>query len=698
MPNLVGTDLNQIPPASDIGSLALQDNKNVVIDGGKITGSTRFPTGGYYQDTNISEFRPVINWDFVNTKVLDDRIAFYRWDQPYATTTAYTGQATYYDGKTFVRGNHNLVYYSEIPQSLTNLTANEFVITAPDGTLSGYQVFETATTNRHSITKSDYLSYNHDRQGIYTFSMFAKMAASGRNYLNISFYGGTNNWCAARFNISTGTLAAVRERGGGQKIFRTYIENVSNGWYRVGLTAQNRENEGAGVMISLATDITTFSRDQYGSASYLGETNAGMYWWGMQLERSSDDTEYMGEYVRTTRRLNSFTAIPKLITAKENQPRFDHNPTTGESLGLQLENAATNLMINSEPKFLDTQWAYYWQLQNYTTARPITIGGVGGTVIVPTNSYSLPSPWGIAWSGLLSLQTGVVNTSSANYRWSFYINPMTWVGNLYFATVSGDGNSGFGTAILLFDNGQYVADTAYIKYILPDGTYILRDIPNTYNTGASLRPLWYTTTVGNAWNKWWVGGIQYEAGVISTSYLPTQNRELRRRVEFNVVDYEDFDSWFNHQEGTLFIDVNLAQKNSSTQWLFGLGSGDANNYIEVYANTSNAIVLSVATQNSGESTSVSTTLIYNTRLRVALSYRQFNGFTLAVGGPGQTTSVITLGHVANNLPFMRRLHLGFPTYNWVNNYEIYTPSGYIRQFQYYVERLSDDELREMVQF
>ena len=36
-----------------------------------------------------------------------------------------------------------------------------------------------------------------------------------------------------------------------------------------------------------------------------------------------------------------------LRTATTNEPRFDHNPTTGESLGLLVEEARTNLLLNS---------------------------------------------------------------------------------------------------------------------------------------------------------------------------------------------------------------------------------------------------------------------------------------------------------------------------------------------------------------
>ena len=52
--------------------------------------------------------------------------------------------------------------------------------------------------------------------------------------------------------------------------------------------------------------------------------------WGAQLEQSAT----VGEYIPTTSVINS-------------APRFDHNPTTGESLGLLVEEARTNVLLNS---------------------------------------------------------------------------------------------------------------------------------------------------------------------------------------------------------------------------------------------------------------------------------------------------------------------------------------------------------------
>jgi hypothetical protein len=58
---------------------------------------------------------------------------------------------------------------------------------------------------------------------------------------------------------------------------------------------------------------------------YTGDGTSGIYLWGAQLEQSTT----VGEYIPTTSTINS-------------APRFDHDPTTGESLGLLVEESRTN--------------------------------------------------------------------------------------------------------------------------------------------------------------------------------------------------------------------------------------------------------------------------------------------------------------------------------------------------------------------
>ena len=75
-------------------------------------------------------------------------------------------------------------------------------------------------------------------------------------------------------------------------------------------------------------------------------------------------------------------------TATTNEARFDHNPTTGESLGLLVEEARTNLLLRSEE--FDTTWAR-------TSVSPF---GVGSAVNVET------APNGTLTADLIAVANG----------------------------------------------------------------------------------------------------------------------------------------------------------------------------------------------------------------------------------------------------------------------------------------------------
>ena len=89
--------------------------------------------------------------------------------------------------------------------------------------------------------------------------------------------------------------------------------NVTTTWQRFSVTKTT----------AAGTNFLSPQLDTGGGATF--------YIWGAQLEQSST----VGDYVKTEATINS-------------APRFDHNPTTGESLGLLVEESRSNLLLNSE--------------------------------------------------------------------------------------------------------------------------------------------------------------------------------------------------------------------------------------------------------------------------------------------------------------------------------------------------------------
>lgn len=691
MPKIFGSSSGQLPEPNRVGSLAYQDSKTVSIDGGAITGTTNIVGGGFFQDTDISEVRPSVTIDFVNSKTIDNKFSFNRPTSEWQDTDglAVIGAGSYYDGKTNEIYEENVAWYSEIPYHTNQLTTTLQSTLAPDGVSWAYLVTETTTTDYHGMYRGNYYDDRLSRQPVYTSSIYAKLAPSGRDFLGIVLVYTTNQYISVKFNINAGTIVLRRERGPGRLLDAT-ITSVGNGWYRCSVSGFRAAQHNVQSYYFLSSDATTLDINSDGLHRYAGDNTKGMYWWGSQVEMR----DRVGEYV-PTHHYGISKSVPCLVKTADNTPRFDHNPVTGESLGLLIEDTAINLIKNSKPNPSASIFSTYWQVSN-ATSRSQTRGRIDGSIIVPNSSYSSVSPWSQNIACLLNLQLGVVDNTSANYRWSFYINPLTWTGDIRFAVVSGDGNSSFGTNIHLFSNGQYVGDSTYVKYVLPDGTYVLKDIPNTYNAGASLRPIWYTTITGNGWKKWWVSAIQYQSGSNSTSFIETYSKEVRLRSDLLFCAQNNFLKWFNNETGTCVIEFNTYTSTFvRNMFILEMGSSGYYNQIQVYLTSSNSIVLYAAGSGNAESLTIGTpnstlasgTAYNGSRIRIALKYSTQQGLAISVNG--QTVRYLTTPIMRYNSMFLGALG----DWTWPNASG--TIQGWLRDFVYFPTALSDAELQEI---
>jgi hypothetical protein len=178
-------------------------------------------------------------------------------------------------------------------------------IPAPNGSITADLITEDTATSAHAVSQGSVTS------GVtYTISVYAK--AAGRTRLQITGLGAEGQGFFTDYNLSSVTVSNAPPGSS--------IADVGNGWCRcvMPITASST----AGPIFRL--------RDASGSSNYTGDGTSGIYLWGAQLEQSTT----VGEYIPTTSTINS-------------APRFDHDPTTLESLGLLVEEQRTNLITDS---------------------------------------------------------------------------------------------------------------------------------------------------------------------------------------------------------------------------------------------------------------------------------------------------------------------------------------------------------------
>ena len=144
---------------------------------------------------------------------------------------------------------------------------------SPDGTLNADKLIEDTSTNTHS-TQNNVTIGNVDT----TISVFVKSDTRSRVKILLTDLA-TGDY---RIDLNLNNLSVIENNGGsrGSWTNTSYkIENFTNNWYKVSLTA----TKGAGSQASLSINLL----DNSGNHSYTGDGTSGVYIYGAQLEQGS---------------------------------------------------------------------------------------------------------------------------------------------------------------------------------------------------------------------------------------------------------------------------------------------------------------------------------------------------------------------------------------------------------------------------
>jgi len=240
-----------------------------------------------------------------------------------------------------------------------------------------------------------------------------------------------------------------------------------------------------------------------------------------------------------------------LQSATTNEARFDHNPTTGESLGLLVEEERTNLITTSEALANITGGS----ITNNTTTAPDELV-TADTLIedTSTGSHSVNTA-SIIWAG---------NTA---YTFTFFLKANTrsqatitlgtssnWVNSqrnatfdLSTGTVIVTAGSSVTASIEPFLNGWYRCRLT--------ATTIAAPVPSTVQTQMYVSGS--ASYTGNGTSGLFFWGAQLEAGAFPTSYIPTTTATATRAADVASITGTAFSSFYNQTQGTVFADAKV---------------------------------------------------------------------------------------------------------------------------------------------
>ena len=357
-------------------------------------------------------------------------------------------------------------------------------------------------------------------------------------------------------------------------------------------------------------------------------------------------------------------------TAGINEARFDHDFSTGESLGLLIEESRTNLIPQSQ-QYTSTYWSDLTSLPNgwTTTAGPAPDGSNtvttwnSGSQIYRTNiSYSV-GPQYTASVFVKDMTGGGGSVRLGPDRTNRYVGGdprVTFKPSTQSFTTVGSGVQGYGYHE--YPNGWY---RVFFKYKLS----LSDDIFNIVLLGAYNIGIW---------------GAQIEEGSFPTSHIPTSTSTVTRAADVADIIEDNFTSFYNQSEGTVFVEASNYPHSVTGKALapFAYSDNSFNNRIALGGSTGTSQFNFDVVANGSTVRAILGN--YNTNgLKTAGSYKSTGSAASLAGATAVTSNT-------NNIPSsINLLNIG-NTHNGQNPL-----NGHIKRLAYMPHRLPDTILQSM---
>lgn len=432
-------------------------------------------------------------------------------------TRASTG--TYVDSDGVIRSAAtNLLLQSEdFSTTWTgNATVTANVATAPNGTLTADRITGTGISTTQSRSQFGLTTTVNP----VSVSVYAKRET--HQWLQVFTDVDITLW--ANFDLLNGAVGSVGSNTQAQ------IISIGDGWYRcvINKIAANASAP-TGVRMYLVGSDTA-------GRNSSSDTGGSILVWGAQLEVGSTATPY----IPTGATINS-------------APRFDHNPLTGECLGLLVEEQRVNSIRNNTmvgavagtPGTLPTNWSVAFSPSGLSYA-VVGTGSTSGIPYVDIQITGTPSANGTAQ--ITFEQNAVIGALSGQ----------TWTGSMYCSLEAGTLP---GTAALLVIErsgaGSFLASssTNFVPVagsLITQKTVHTRALNNASTAFTNLR-IDASVTSGVAVDfTLRIGLPQLEQGAFATSVIPTTGTAATRTADVVSISGTNFSSWYRADLGTVY--------------------------------------------------------------------------------------------------------------------------------------------------
>jgi len=406
--------------------------------------------------------------------------------------------------------------------------------------------------------------------------------------------------------------------------------------------------------------------------------------------------------------------------AAADEARFDHDPVTGECLGLLIEESRTNLQPYGSD-YSTNYWDFSYGISKTPNATVSPDGTLSATLIQQDTTDSIHQ-----LAGGFGFNSGYITTSST-YTLSLYVKyyNSNKIRLMEQATYGGSTDGSYTKAGVVFNfatesiektiqwnsssqsriagykvdkfpNGWYRLNLSVIPggdtnnqrvyfgiYPQEGNLSTLQPIPPGAvgidgQNYSSLTPV--TNFVGDGTTGVYIWGAQVEIGSFPTSNIPTTGSTVTRAADVASITGTNFSSWYNQSEGTIYVDFDKAT--TQRQNPFAISDGTGTNRMSVYYQDDLAVSYIVSSAGGFDQS------VYTTS--VQLSSKYILGYSSGNTRPainGNLGTVIT----ESNLPINTTIFFGRRDEGDI----LYMLTGHISRLTYYPKRLPDIELQQL---
>jgi hypothetical protein len=331
--------------------------------------------------------------------------------------------------------------------------------------------------------------------------------------------------------------------------------------------------------------------------------------------------------------------------ASNNVPRFDHDSTTGESLGLLIEESRTNKFVRSTT-IGGTGWTQQGTAADYTTNTTEVAAPDGTFTALKWNPSAVPQ----------YLYQNLTNIGTTQSTMSVWVRCPAGQSRTFFMNLySPSQNSGA---------GSFTATDQWQRFTW---TFTPQSQANVY-------PI-----VPDSTGIYYVWAPQLEEGAFATSYIPTSaGIAVTRGADLVTIKGTNFTSFHNATEGTLYGEYKSAS--GTAPYLVMLSDGTNNNRTIINANYDS--YQAVVKYNNGTNQAVidGGTPISNANNKTALAFKK-DDFALSLNGG--TVATDTSGDVSVNT--MLTIGSRFGSDSFINST--------VNAIKYYNKRLPNAQLQ-----